>query len=108
MNIEAVRFVDLLIFLFTLCIFLIWLVVYSSRKVLTEWIVRMAVTRGNKAAADVTLQEARLQHWISFDEEQRLRQALNLPDSPIPPEPVKPFNLKEHLTDLLHFFHIGK
>jgi hypothetical protein len=91
--------------IFIVCLMLscVWLTVYLWRSSMVIWAARQAVINGKRNIADQILTEARLERWISLDEETSLRLSLNLPLDELPAE-VPPLDLKSYLDRLYRFF----
>jgi hypothetical protein len=97
--------VSLILNLVLLAILGLWLAIWLNRKTIVRVICLRKAARGQMEAIETILAEARKEHYITYDEEIKLRIEMGMPTDGIMPASadVKP-TLKTHLQDLVNFY----
>ena len=96
---------SLILNLVLLSILALWLAVGLFRKRLVRWICLRKISRGQMAAVETILAEARQNHFISYKDEENLRIEMRLEmvcSSPASAD-TRP-DLKSHIQDLYYFY----
>jgi hypothetical protein len=108
MNAYILHHASLLLFLITIALFCMWGIVYLYRRAIVVWLCRLAMARNLHGNANKILYEARMQGFINFTEEARLRQEFGLPLTGILPQDPPLADAYQYFMGLLRFFFPSK